>query len=77
MFNGGLYAVAAGFAGNEQHIGLVEMVEIDNHTWYVTCQFHPEFTSSPRDGHPLFTGFVRAAGEEIIRRQGVPRAANA
>ena len=57
--------------------GLVEMVEIDSHPWFVTCQFHPEFTSSPRDGHPLFTGFVRAATEEIVRRQGVPRAAHA
>jgi CTP synthase len=40
---------------------LVEMVEIPGHPWFVACQFHPEFTSSPRDGHPLFSGFVRAA----------------
>ena len=40
---------------------LVEMIEIPNHPWFVACQFHPEFTSTPRDGHPLFTGFVRAA----------------
>jgi CTP synthase len=40
---------------------LVEMVEIPNHPWFVGCQFHPEFGSTPRDGHPLFTGFIRAA----------------
>ncbi len=40
---------------------LVEMVEIPDHPWFVACQFHPEFTSTPRDGHPLFTGFIRAA----------------
>ncbi|HET8729950.1 MAG TPA: CTP synthase [Moraxellaceae bacterium] len=40
---------------------LVEMVEIADHPWFVACQFHPEFTSSPRDGHPLFSGFVKAA----------------
>ncbi|WXT99400.1 MAG: CTP synthase [Catillopecten margaritatus gill symbiont] len=42
---------------------LVEMVEIPNHPWFVACQFHPEFTSSPRDGHPLFESFVKAATE--------------
>jgi CTP synthase len=40
---------------------LVEMIEIKDHPWFVACQFHPEFTSSPRDGHPLFTGFIEAA----------------
>ena len=40
---------------------LVEMVEIQDHPWFVACQFHPEFTSTPRDGHPLFTAFVKAA----------------
>jgi len=40
---------------------LVEIVELSNHPWFVACQFHPEFTSTPRDGHPLFTGFIRAA----------------
>jgi CTP synthase len=34
---------------------LVEMVEISDHPWFVACQFHPEFTSSPRDGHRLLT----------------------
>ncbi|WP_331346087.1 CTP synthase [Cellvibrio sp. UBA7661] len=40
---------------------LVEMVEIQDHPWFVACQFHPEFTSTPRDGHPLFIAFVKAA----------------
>ncbi len=41
--------------------GLVEVIELANHPWFVATQFHPEFTSTPRDGHPLFTGFIRAA----------------
>jgi CTP synthase len=41
--------------------GLVEFIELDSHPWFVASQFHPEFTSTPRDGHPLFAGFVRAA----------------
>jgi CTP synthase len=40
---------------------LVEIIEIADHPWFLACQFHPEFTSSPRDGHPLFTGFIEAA----------------
>ena len=40
---------------------LVEMIELPGHPWFVACQFHPEFTSTPRDGHPLFSQFVRAA----------------
>ena len=40
---------------------LVEMIELPHHRWFVGCQFHPEFTSNPRDGHPLFTGFICAA----------------
>jgi CTP synthase len=42
---------------------LVEMVEIKDHPWFIGVQFHPEFTSSPRDGHPLFSSYVCAAGE--------------
>jgi CTP synthase len=44
---------------------LVEMVELprDRHPWYLACQAHPEFLSTPRDGHPLFVGFIRAARE--------------
>jgi len=40
---------------------LCEMVELGNHPWFVACQFHPEFTSNPRTGHPLFIAYVRAA----------------
>lgn len=40
---------------------LVEVVEAPDHPWFVACQFHPEFTSTPRDGHPLFSGFIQAA----------------
>jgi len=44
---------------------LVEMVEIPDHPWFVACQFHPEFTSSPRGGHPLFASFVAAALQHL------------
>lgn len=40
---------------------LVEIVEIPDHPWFIACQFHPEFTSTPRDGHSLFRGFIEAA----------------
>ncbi|MEC8429327.1 MAG: gamma-glutamyl-gamma-aminobutyrate hydrolase family protein, partial [Pseudomonadota bacterium] len=40
---------------------LVEVVEIEDHPWFLACQFHPEFTSTPRDGHPLFTSYIQAA----------------
>jgi CTP synthase len=40
---------------------LVEIVEIPSHPWFIGCQFHPEFTSTPRDGHPLFESYIRAA----------------
>jgi len=43
---------------------LVEIIEIADHPWFLACQFHPEFTSTPRDGHPLFTGFIEAALRE-------------
>ena len=46
---------------------LVEIIELLDHPWFLSCQFHPEFTSSPRDGHPLFTGFIEAA---LRRQQG-------
>ncbi|MFX4228584.1 MAG: CTP synthase [Porticoccaceae bacterium] len=46
---------------------LVEMIEIPDHPWFVACQFHPEFTSTPRDGHPLFEGFVKAAMDQAAR----------
>ena len=48
-------------AGRSADKSLVEMVEYTDHPWFVASQFHPEFTSSPRDGHPLFTSFIEAA----------------
>src|SRR5690606_28488387 len=47
---------------------LVEVVEAPDHPWFVACQFHPEFTSTPRDGHPLFSGFVNAALAQKARK---------
>jgi CTP synthase len=49
------------FTGRSMDGNLMEVVEIPEHPWFLACQFHPEFTSTPRDGHPLFTGFVLAA----------------
>jgi CTP synthase len=55
--------------------GLVELIELPNHPWFFATQFHPEFTSNPRDGHPLFTSFITAARNQ----QGLklPRAVRA
>ncbi len=47
---------------------LVEVIEIDEHPWFIGCQFHPEFTSDPRSGHPLFTGFIKAAKKNKISK---------
>ncbi|ASL27466.1 CTP synthase [Azotobacter chroococcum] len=47
---------------------LVEVIEVADHPWFVACQFHPEFTSTPRDGHPLFSGFVNAALAQKARK---------
>ena len=49
------------FAGMSADDNLVEVIENARHPWFIGCQFHPEFTSTPRDGHPLFSGFIRAA----------------
>lgn len=49
---------------------LVEAIELPDHPWFFASQFHPEFTSTPRDGHPLFTAFVKAAMAYSERRQG-------
>ena len=48
----------SGFSADSQ---LVETIELPGHPWYIACQFHPEFRSNPRDGHPLFAGFIQAA----------------
>jgi len=69
LSNAGL--VFAGFSID----GLVEVIELPDHPWFLACQFHPEFQSNPRDGHPLFTGFVAAARK--FRTQAMPTAARA
>lgn len=48
-------------SGRSSQDNLVELIELPNHPWFVACQFHPEFTSTPRDGHPLFMSFIEAA----------------
>jgi CTP synthase len=58
-----LEATGMRIAGRSFDGELVEIIEIPEHPWFVACQFHPEFTSTPRDGHPLFTGFINAARE--------------
>jgi CTP synthase len=63
--------VCSGFSAD----GLVETVEIPDHPWFMATQFHPEFTSSPRDGHPVFTGFISAALQ--YQSQELPVAAGA
>ncbi|CAL4323469.1 CTP synthase [Buchnera aphidicola] len=48
-------------SGRSKYKNLVEIIELFNHPWFIGCQFHPEFNSSPRKGHPLFEGFIKAA----------------
>ena len=57
------------FSGVSTREGLVEMVELPEHPWFIGCQFHPEFTSTPRDGHPLFSGFIAAARDHHLQNQ--------
>lgn len=69
------------FTGLSMDGQLVEIIELADHPWFVACQFHPEFTSTPRDGHPLFSGFVAAASRyrdaelELGSSQGARNAA--
>ncbi len=53
-------------SGRSKDNSLVEVIEVPDHPWFVACQFHPEFTSTPRDGHGLFEGFINAA---IVKSQ--------
>ena len=55
MIEAGLDVVGTSVDGR-----LVEMIEIPNHKWFLAYQFHPEFTSNPRDGHPILTAILRA-----------------
>ncbi|MBL3527229.1 MAG: CTP synthase [gamma proteobacterium endosymbiont of Lamellibrachia anaximandri] len=63
-----IVTVGMKIAGRSLDGRLVEIVEIPDHPWFVACQFHPEFTSTPRYGHPLFSGFVEAARKH---REGI------
>jgi CTP synthase len=54
------------FSGKSIDGRLVEVIEIPEHPWFLACQFHPEFTSTPRRGHPLFSGFVTAAAQHKL-----------
>ena len=56
LISGGMDIVGTSLDGN-----LAEMIEIKKHPWFIGCQFHPEFTSNPRDGHPLFNDFIAKA----------------
>ena len=56
------------FSGMSIDKNLVEMIEIPGHPWFVACQSHPEFTSTPRHGHPLFNGFINAAKNNKAKR---------
>jgi len=63
--------LVVGARAHSEAVGdLCEMIELPQHPWFFGCQFHPEFTSNPRRGHPLFLGFVRAALERQRRVQG-------
>lgn len=53
------------FAGMNSNQGLVEIIELKNHPWFVACQFHPEFKSKPDKAHPLFRNFIAAALEHV------------
>ena len=55
MIKNGLNVVGTSIDGK-----LVEMIEIPNHKWFLACQFHPEFTSNPRDGHPIFNSYIKS-----------------
>jgi CTP synthase len=57
----GLEKAGLTISGRSEDNSLVEMIEIADHPWFVACQFHPEFTSTPRYGHGLFSAFVHAA----------------
>ena len=64
-----LEAAGLKFCGTSLDGKLVEAIEIPGHPWFLACQFHPEFTSTPRRGHPLFIGFIQAAREHAAQRR--------
>ena len=72
-FNNGyresLQAAGLRFSGHSVDGRLVEIIELPDHPWFFACQFHPEFTSTPRTGHPLFNSFIEAALQQSRQRK--------
>jgi CTP synthase len=68
MYAERLRTAGLGIVGTSVDDALIEITELSDHRWFVGCQFHPEFTSNPRDGHPLFTSFIGAALAHAGRR---------
>src|SRR5690606_4738652 len=64
LMNGGMRV--SGMSATED---LTEVIEMPDHPWFLGCQFHPEFTSTPRQGHPLFSSFIRAAIDYAVSQQ--------
>ena len=60
-FKNKLVASGMDIVGTSLDGNLAEMIEIKKHPWFLGCQFHPEFTSNPRDGHPIFNDFIAKA----------------
>jgi CTP synthase len=63
QYRGRLQEAGMLFCGVNPELGLVEMVELPEHPFFIGCQFHPEFKSKPFAPHPLFAGFIAAASE--------------
>ncbi|GAB5450623.1 MAG: CTP synthase [Halioglobus sp.] len=65
-----LQSAGMGIAGWSADRSLVEIIELPGHRWFLACQFHPEFTSRPRGGHPLFTSYIEAARAHATAQAG-------
>jgi CTP synthase len=76
-FRAALQAQGMRFSALSAKDDLAEMIELPGHPWFVACQFHPEFTSTPRHGHPLFNAFIAAAARHAAEHPAAPAAAGA
>jgi CTP synthase len=70
-----LRKVGMTFSGISPDQGLVEMMELRDHPWFLGCQFHPEFKSKPMDPHPLFREFIRASLDFAKKKVARPKKA--